>query len=303
MYIDTATLNPDYMVKYYREGLYRLVKFHRPLSPRIYERQPDDTDRGEGKLSQALSRARSVVLQLALCNDWDFFCTFTIDKTQFNRYELNTYYKAFAQWIRDYRKEYGCKIEYCLIPEQHEDGAWHMHGFMRGIPQSHLTPFVRGLHPDRLVDGHYLNWGRYAKKFGFCSFGEIRDAEACAFYITKYVTKAFDRGVTGYGAHLYYASIGLRRAVPCGDIYGHYSVLDDLLEEKFQFCSVGFVRDVDWRFWMDYCEVDEWEDCGGELPDEVSIDVSSGADAYVEILGEQLSLFSDLSDLQEGRGS
>ena len=69
-----AGLNPSYSVKYYRDGFYKLIRFNGGLAPRL----PDDSDLTEnreeqsssGKLSQALSRARSVVFQLALCNDW-----------------------------------------------------------------------------------------------------------------------------------------------------------------------------------------------------------------------------------------
>ena len=289
---DLRPLMPDYTVKEYREGMYKLTKFRLPLypMPKVDREEEASESDSEGKLSQAYSRARSVVQQLGLCNDWDYFITLTIDKTKWDRYNLEPFYKAFAQWVRDYRKAYCCSIEYMLVPEKHEDGAWHMHGFINGIPEDHLTPFVPGIHPQNLIDKGYLNWGRYSEKFGFCSLGKILDPVACAFYISKYVTKAFDRGVSRYGAHLYYASIGLKRAVRFADIYGQRNALDKLLTDKFEFVSTGWVYES-WDFWCDYIVPDEWVVFGN-----YDIDTSDPRETYVDLTGdfEQLNLFEQM---------
>lgn len=300
VYNDLRPLMPDYTVKYYREGFYKLVRFHRPLYPMpITEMEEEGTEsETEGKLSQAYSRAKSVVQQIGLCNDWPYFITLTIDKSRFDRYDLNAYYKVFAQWIRDYRKEFNCRIEYLFVPEKHKDGAWHMHGFIKGIPEDHLSPFVPGIHPQDLVDGSYLNWGRYAAKFGFCSLGRVRDPIATAFYVSKYVTKAFDRGVTTFGAHLYYASIGLARAVHAGDIYGRYGELDKYLTSEHDFCSTGWVKDVDWSFWCDYANVD-WVVFSDQLDQDPDPNVGM---LEISPEWEQLNLFEQMDLILEGIG-
>lgn len=299
-YLDVRPLMPDYTVKYYREGFYKLVRFHRPIYPMPREESPEEASESEteGKLSQAYSRAKSVVQQLGLCNDWPYFITVTINKEKHDRYDLNAYYKRFAQWIRDYRKEYNCRIEYLFVPEKHEDGAWHMHGFIKGIPEDHLTPFVFGKHPTDLVNGGYLNWGRYAAKFGYCSLGRVRDPIATAFYVSKYVTKAFDRGVTAFGAHLYYASIGLARAVHAGDVYGRYYELDKLLTSEHEFCSTGWVKDVDWVFWCDFVSMD-WVDFGEQLAH--SDDPNVGM-LEISPEWEQLDLFEQMDLILERVG-
>lgn len=236
--------NPVYGIKLYRDGLYKVVKYFSRLC-----RLPSDSesDKADGKYEQALSRAKSVIYQVAVCNDWDYFCTFTIDPKKFDRYSFSPFYKAFTQWIRDYRKKYLCKIEYCLIPEQHEDGAWHLHGFMRGIPSDHLSSFVPGIHPQRLCNGDYLNWGRCSDKFGFCSLGRIKDPMRCASYVTKYVTKDLLRSNNGYGAHLYMCSIGLRRAVSLGYVCSSSAFLDRFISYVGKFCGSGWACGVSWR--------------------------------------------------------
>lgn len=253
---------PRYSVHFYRDDVYKLVKFKRPLFPHVSARRED---RGEEvpaeKLSQAVSRARSVVYQLAFCNDWDFFFTGTIDPAKYNRYHLADFYKSLTQWIRDYRKKYRCDLKYLFIPELHEDGAWHIHGFVRGIPENRLCPFIPGLHPKHLVDGGFMNWPDYQKRFGFCSLDVPRNLEDISGYITKYVTKDLGRCVSEYGGHLYRCSIGLARAFPMGYVYQSYAALDIYLDYDGMFCSNGWVRDVDWSFWLKFIPVD------GVLPD------------------------------------
>lgn len=74
---------PQYSVKYYREDLYKLIKFNKLLIPRLKDSPASDVEDSEpsdGKLINNLIRARGVIQQIALCNEWPFFCTFTIDK-------------------------------------------------------------------------------------------------------------------------------------------------------------------------------------------------------------------------------
>lgn len=247
-------LNPSYGVKYYRDGFYKLIRYNHNFSPKLPSDPGEDKkDRGEGgKLSQARSRARSVVIQIGICNEWDYFFTGTIDSRLCDRYDLSSFYKSFSQWIRDERKRKNCKIEFLFIPEKHKDGAWHLHGFIRGLPAADIAPFVPGIHPQKLIENGFLNWGAYARKFGFCSLAPIRDVVGAAFYVTKYISKDMESSLSEFGAHTYYASIGLKRAQPLGYVYGWRAELDSYIDHVNEFCSSGYVRDVPWHFWLEY---------------------------------------------------
>ena len=50
-----------------------------------------------GRLPQAISRARRVCLEIALCNDWKWFATFTIAKDNYDRKNLEGYYDKFSE--------------------------------------------------------------------------------------------------------------------------------------------------------------------------------------------------------------
>lgn len=167
------------------------------------------------KLDSNISRSRSKVREYGLCNPWQFFCTFTIDPQKFDRYDLQKYHDAMAQWVRNYNKRRGASIRYLIIPEQHKNGAWHEHGFLMGIPLDHLRLFtlkekIPKYIRDKLEAGQMVyDWPAYREKFGWVIIEPIRDLPRAVSYITKYITKDLARSVSDLGAHLYYCSKGL----------------------------------------------------------------------------------------------
>jgi len=172
----------------------------------------------EEKLPENVRRAKSKVFELAICNDFDFFCTLTFspDKVK-DRYDLEACMKSFSKWRNNYnnRRE-GANVKNLLIPEEHKDGAWHLHGLISGIPKSDLREFHLNEHlPQKirreLSKGHQVfQWTAYDKKFGYCTLSPVRSKDAVAKYITKYITKELGFSVKALNAHLYYRSQGLK---------------------------------------------------------------------------------------------
>ena len=181
----------------------------------------DLTPSGENpnKLDNNVSRARRMIYEYASCNPWEYFVTLTLGGDH-DRTDLRSWHRSFAQWLRNYNRIHGRNVRYLLIPELHKDGeAWHMHGFFMGIPEEDLTKFDLSMHlPHRIRNrikegGTLYTWQRYAEKYGYCCIEPIRDRGATAAYVTKYVTKDLARCVSEYGAHLYYCSKKLAKAV------------------------------------------------------------------------------------------
>lgn len=164
----------------------------------MFQNLENDGNRWE----ENLIRARSRILELALCNDWGVFCTLTLDPLKYDRYSLHAWRRDLSQWIRDQRKRGKGDLRYLLIPEQHQDGAWHMHGLLAGIPEGDLVKNGNG----------YLDWPRYRRKFGYISIDPIRNKVAVSRYITKYIRKGTDETAAALdsGRHLYYHSRGLQ---------------------------------------------------------------------------------------------
>ena len=154
-----------------------------------------------------------------MCNDWDYFCTFTLNPEKYDRYNLSKFRTDFTHMIRNLRIKYECDIAYLLIPERHKDGAWHMHGFVRGLPLQELREFTLDEKlPKYISDKLKSNvgvyeWLSYRKKFGFCDLEKIRDKNRCSSYVTKYITKDLLESVKELNHKTYYCSQGLQRAV------------------------------------------------------------------------------------------
>lgn len=166
------------------------------------------------KLDNNIARARSSLLELALCNDWEYFVTLTASKALVERYSLDSVYAAVWNTVRRERRA-GRAIKYALVPEQHKDGAWHLHGFISGAKMrefslsENLPKYVK----DKLSSGgHVYDWTAYSSAVGYTICEPIRSPEAAARYVTKYITKDLARSVSQSGDHLYYCSKGLQRA-------------------------------------------------------------------------------------------
>ena len=165
------------------------------------------------KLSCNISRAKSRIFELALCNPWDYFITATLNKEKYDRTNLKKYQKDLSRFIRNQRSKNGSQLKYLLIPELHSDNvSWHMHGLIRGVSEQMLSEFDPDKHPLKLIVGGYKNWQDYESKFGFVSLGQIKNGQAVSGYITKYITKDTQKNVTEVGSRMFYSSQGLKGA-------------------------------------------------------------------------------------------
>lgn len=172
-------------------------------------------DVSDEKLRNNLSRAKKRIFTLALCNPWDYWITLTLNKELVDRYGLGETYKKMAEFFSNY-KRYNPFFLYLLVPEKHSDGAWHFHGFIRGIDERDLYTFtLQDKLPYRLLaairKGVLIKtWQPFVQRFGNTTFEPIKDRLRAAKYATKYITKDNARNVTEKGGHLYYASKGLQ---------------------------------------------------------------------------------------------
>ena len=170
------------------------------------------------RFSQSLSRTKSSIFELAMCNEFSYFCTFTQNEDFVgDRFNLSEFRKDLSQFVRNQNRGREEKIKYLLIPEQHKNGAWHMHGLLMGLTASDLCEFTLNEKlPYRIrkqiKSGEKVyNWQKYASKFGFFTATSIKSHEACSRYITKYITKDLLVSNIESGKHTYFASKGLNR--------------------------------------------------------------------------------------------
>lgn len=196
-------LNDKYTITRYNDNYYKLTYLKYPVKNTGFDLDPKykpDRNVNEEKLDNNISRARSKIFEYAMCNDFDYFITLTLKD---NRFDLPKFIKDLGQFIRDERKRTSSNIQYLLIPEKHLDGAYHMHGLIKGIPEEQLIINKYG----------YLDWKNYSDKFGYCSIDKVRSKEKVSKYITKYISKAITSDLRSEKEKkLYYVSRGLKTA-------------------------------------------------------------------------------------------
>lgn len=193
----------------------------------------------------SVNRSKSRIYEYAICNDWDFFATFTISPKNFDRFELGSFYKKFSKFINNYNRKLDSNICYLLVPEKHKNGAWHMHGLVKGIPLDDIKQFNFS---DRLPlyllnkikNGEFIgSWTPYAKKFGFNDFEYIKDNDRVCSYITKYISKDVINIPEFKNQPLYFCSKGLKK--------------------REYFSKIELIKDVNYSYEDDFCKI-QWFD-------------------------------------------
>lgn len=187
------------------------------INPRKFT--PKGMGGNSSKLERNIKRARSTIYELALCNSWAWFCTFTFDKEKVkDRYDLVSLMQTFRKWLSNYKYRNGLdSLHYLLIPERHKDGAWHLHGLFMGVPMKDLHQFsLSEKLPNRLRQRirqgvPVYTWVPFSNRFGYVTLEPILSQERVSSYITKYITKELSSSVAELNARMFYASKGLRR--------------------------------------------------------------------------------------------
>ena len=155
--------------------------------------------------------ARNRLVETIKANtDFCYFFTGTFDPKRWDRTNFRELHSSLTRWLR--RRG----IKYILIPEPHKDGSIHFHGFFNETIESYLAQFdLKQRLPKRITDGikedrEIMNCPDYAKMFGWVSIERIRNLEACAVYVSKYVSKSFDNENSRFSYHRYFCSKGLK---------------------------------------------------------------------------------------------
>lgn len=175
---------------------------------RRVERTPAEIARKKG---QAIARAKSAVYDIARCNTWNWLITLTVSEDTCNRYDYDECYKYFSKVLKDLRRYHG--VTYLAIPEQHKDGAWHLHALVGGD-----LPHKLALHPRtgrilRAKKSGAILYNILGVSGGWTTASKLDGSPKVARYVTKYMSK--DSGGTAIpeGRKRYLCSLGLQRPV------------------------------------------------------------------------------------------
>ena len=197
-------------LKEYPQGGYELMVCSEPVfrepgwearerdcAPRM--RHDDDTSAGDD--DRARRRAAAKVREIALCTEFKYFVTLTLDAARVDRYDISAIMRKVSAWLDNNVRRHG--LAYVLVPELHKDGAVHFHGFFNAaLPVTDSgTLSVTGSKKPRkprsaaqraewLASGGHVVYNLPGWPLGFSTAIELYGGYAAAVgYVCKYVRK------------------------------------------------------------------------------------------------------------------
>ena len=192
-------------------------------------------------IARSKRRAKSRLLDFALCNEFECFVTLTLDKNNIDRTDYNAIIKKLNTWLDNRVRRKG--LCYVGVPELHKDGAIHFHLLCNdvldvvdsgtvirptgGKPVKQATAKKQGYNLDECRTVYNIPEWSLGFSTMYHTYGDVR---AVANYIVKYITK----GEKKVGGRWYYSG-------------------GDLLTPLYKYGRVDFdeVNDFDYDFECD----------------------------------------------------
>lgn len=135
----------------------------------------------EDNAMRSCRRSKNKIYDIAKSNCWEWFFTLTFNSEKVDRYDYSAVSKKLSLWLNNMRKI--CPdMKYLVVPEQHEDGAWHFHGLFANVEDMEFVDSGKSDKHGRVI----YNVGKY--RLGFTQATKISDVVKASNYIAKYIT-------------------------------------------------------------------------------------------------------------------
>lgn len=167
---------------------------------------------------RSIARTKSVIKDLIICNDFDFFCTFTFNSKKYDRYNLTLCKVVMENWLRNSRFRHSPELSYLVVPELHKDGAIHFHALLKNY-NGNLKD------TKRTTNYGFKIYNITGWRAGFSTAVPIKDKEKVSNYVSKYITKDM---ITFPNKKRYFCSKRLIRP----ERYQNLSILDKIKDIK-----------------------------------------------------------------------
>lgn len=206
-----------------------------PKKPTSGKRTIPQDVRDRDNLRRSQRRAATNLRDFALSNDWDYFVTFTLDRTRVDRYNVEDMTKRLNTWLDNRVRRRG--LRYIIVPELHRDGALHYHGLINdALPVTDSgtislpgdkrprKPRSKKQRAEWLAAGGHVVYNLPDWSYGYSTAIELYGERIAAIrYVCKYITKADQK----IGGRWFYHSSNLARPEI---LYGDHEI--DALEAE-----------------------------------------------------------------------
>lgn len=164
----------------------------------------------ERSAKNSLNRTKQNIYKFSRQADWEYFITLTFDGSKVNRYDFDECMGKANNWFNNQKKRKAPDLKYLFVPEQHKDGAWHIHGVIADVGEMSFADSGRVAIGEKAYRRSDVNsefatiYNLSGWRFGFSTATRVRDKYKVASYITKYITK--DLCESTFGKKRYYRS-------------------------------------------------------------------------------------------------
>lgn len=176
----------------------------------------------ERSAKNSLNRTKQNIYKFSRQADWEYFITLTFDGSKVNRYDFDECMGKANNWFNNQKKRKAPDLKYLFVPEQHKDGAWHIHGVIADVGEMAFADSGRVAIGEKAYRRSDVNsefatiYNLSGWRFGFSTATRVRDKYKVASYITKYITK--DLCENTFGKKRYYRSRNIPEPIEKGFI-------------------------------------------------------------------------------------
>lgn len=194
--------------KYCRKQGFEEIKKEKQLS---YIKQTED----EEVQRISLSRTKRNIRELALCNNFEYFVTFTVASEKADRFSLTEVQKLLRKKLKALKRK-NSEFAYLIITEKHEKGSFHFHGLVKGIDVSNFVRYTEkdfdlslgNKLPHKLINAikrgdTIYHFPFFDEGMGFNTISPIKNHTKCCNYITKYISKDCVRNEARYSLYFF----------------------------------------------------------------------------------------------------
>lgn len=203
----------------------------------------------------SVTRAKSKIREYVANSNFNAFCTFTFSGRNFDRYN----FMECRKFITDYFTHKLMVLNWLVVPEFHEDGAIHFHGFMNIDKKSLKYGYSKKDSHGRMHMHFYsetINRDIGRNDFQFFTPTSINELKSVCAYVLKYVTK----DVAKVFPLVYFCSRGLKqdtvllRLKKQTDVQGFFSFCDtyNIREHSTAHCNMFFLTEEQYQLYIHF---------------------------------------------------
>lgn len=156
-------------------------------------------ERGKAKnpdksIRHSMARARQKIFDYIMSNDFEYWATQTFNSQVIDRFNLDEIVRRYNQKLWNLKRRKYFNLKWLIVPEMHQNSAWHLHMLISGIPKSKIVYSGYDYYnKNKNFSRKVYNWVDMIN-FGFNDYVYIADIEPLekfriALYIIKYITK------------------------------------------------------------------------------------------------------------------